>query len=290
LGLDGDVTSRNVPTKATRGALRGRVAVAIDAGANHTCAITARGGVICWGANEYGQLGDGSLSNSFTPQFVNTGALTTGSVATISAGEHHTCVVKTNSSLVCWGANNFGQLGDGSVIGRLRPTSIGGGSLAGQLVASVTAGGFHTCAVLNGGSLSCWGANEDGQLGNGTMETTTRPTQIANGALTNKQIISVNAGRYHTCAITLSYSLVCWGSNNFVQLGNAGIDDPSIPTVIRTGVLAGRQITEVGGGEWHSCARNSEGGIACWGANFDGNNGDGTTIDHEVPVGVLAFP
>lgn len=289
LGLPSDIASRNVPTDAMRGALRNREVIAIDAGENHTCAVISTGAVICWGANEYGQLGDGGTATSFIPQRITTGALANGSVAQISAGEDHTCAVTSIGSLACWGANAFGQLGDGSFVDRSRPTLIGSGALAGQKISLVSAGGFHTCATLKSGAVVCWGANEDGQLGNSTFENNSRPTRIVNGALANKRLIAVNAGRYHTCALTLSYALVCWGSNNFVQLGDAEIDDPTIPTVIRTGALQGKQVIDVRGGEWHTCARDSEGGLACWGANFDGNNGDGTTNDHEVPMAVPAF-
>ena len=133
---------------------------------SHTCAILDDGSVSCWGSNNYGQLGDGTTTDRNTP--TQTSSLGTDRTAVaITAGDYHTCAILDDGSVSCWGCNNYGQLGDGTTTDRNTPTQTS--SLGTDRTAvAITAGAYHTCAILDDGSVSCWGDNGYGQLGDGT--------------------------------------------------------------------------------------------------------------------------
>ena len=151
--------------------------VAITAGGTHTCALTTSGAVLCWGANDSGQLGDGTSLQRLTPTSVT--GLGSG-VAILAAGGgysgSHTCALTIGGSVLCWGANGSGQLGDGTMTPRLTPVSVSG---LGAGVSAISAGGSHTCALRTTGTVQCWGANESGQLGDGTTTQRLMPTAVS---------------------------------------------------------------------------------------------------------------
>ena len=171
-GQLGDRTTidRNTPVEVT--GLSSGVA-AVSAGGSHTCAVTAAGGLRCWGQNWSGQLGDGTgVFGNFSATPVDVVGLTSG-VADVSAGRAHTCAVTTAGGVKCWGLNNNGQLGDGTTIDRNTPVDVTGLTSG---VAAVSTWGAHTCAVTTAGGVKCWGLNASGQLGDGT--TTDRATPV----------------------------------------------------------------------------------------------------------------
>ena len=137
-----------------------RTPVAVSAGFEHTCALLSSGDVECWGANRFGQLGDGSSNDREAPVRVQG---LHGAAVAISAGGRHTCAVLARGEVECWGADYSGQVGDGRVQERAGPVRVRGVSRA----VGVSAGRAYTCAVERGGAVKCWGANAYGQLGNG---------------------------------------------------------------------------------------------------------------------------
>jgi len=223
---DAATPSSSVPVQVT-GLTSGVTAVSV--GNNFACAITARGGVKCWGDNTSGQLGDGSTTSRSVP--VQVAGLTSG-VTSISAGGTEAacfaCAVTSGGNVMCWGAYDEGQLGIPSTTGAT-PVQVQG--IRGAT--SVSVGGFSACAVASGGSVMCWGGDNDGELGNGTMtsanvtENIVRvPVQVS--GLTSG-VTNVSVGFRSACAATQAGVRWCWGDNFAGQLGNGSIGDSPAP-------------------------------------------------------------
>ncbi len=187
----------------------------------------------------------------------------------ISLGSYHTCAIKQDSSLWCWGLNYYGQLGDGTNESKSTPVQIMAG------VSQVSLGGSHTCAVKQDNSLWCWGWNGSGQLGNGTTAPSNTPVQIMTG------VSQVSLGSNHTCAIKQDNSLWCWGNNYSGQLGDGTTEHKKTPVQIMTGV------SQVSSGAWHTCAVKQDNSLWCWGLNYYGQLGDGTNESKSTPVQIM---
>jgi len=222
LGQLGDGgTNTNRPTPVDVSGLTSGVA-SISAGAYHTCAVTTSGAAKCWGYDEYGQLGDGGTNTDKTTP-VDVSGLTSG-VASISAGSNHTCAVTTAGAAKCWGLGNGGRLGNGTNTNQPTPVDVSGLTSG---VASISAGGSHTCAVTTSGAAKCWGSDGNGQLGDGGTNTD-KTTPVDVSGLTSG-VASISAGNNHTCAVTTSGAEKCWGFGNSGRLGNGGTASSSTP-------------------------------------------------------------
>ena len=246
----------------------------IDAGDSHTCAVSTTGAALCWGANAYSQLGDGTLTERNTPVVVQ--GLGSG-VASITAGRNHTCAVTTAGATLCWGSNDFGQLGDETTTLRSVPVAVRGLSSG---VASITAGDSHTCAVTTAGAALCWGLNIYGRLGDGT--TTERSAPVAVHGLSSG-IASITAGLNHTCARTTGGAALCWGLNSSGQLGDGTSTQRTTPVEVQ-GLNSG--VASITVGLNHTCAVTTTGAALCWGLNSFGQLGDGTATERSAPVAV----
>lgn len=246
----------------------------LAAGGQHTCALTAAGGVLCWGSNRYGQLGDGTTTDRLVPSSVPG---LTGSVRAVAAGASHTCALVTNG-VRCWGSNIFAQLGNGHTDG-FSPTPVDVIGL-GADVQALSAGDGYTCALLRGGSLRCWGLNEFGQLGDGTLLMRLAPVQVRRLS-GSAQAVSASGAR-HACAV-VSGGVACWGSNNEGQLGVRRVAQSSTPVLI-----AGlSNVQSVAVGQYHTCALTRTGGVQCWGLNGSGQVGNGAPGYRAQPVSVI---
>jgi len=278
---DGTTIDRSTPVNVV--GLAGGVA-AIAAGGSDTCALTAGGGVKCWGYNQFGQLGDGTTINSSTP--VDVVGLASG-VAAIAAGGYHTCALTAGGGVKCWGENKSGELGDGTTINSSTPVDVVG--LASG-VAAIAAGGSHTCALTAGGGVGtpsrqqfggvkCWGYDLYGQLGDGTIAWSC-PTPVDVVGLASG-VATIAAGGDHTCALTTGGRLKCWGSNRNGGLGDGTAIDSGTPVDV-VGFSTGVAI--IAAGYWHTCALTAGRGVKCWGLNEYGQLGDGTTTQRCTPV------
>jgi alpha-tubulin suppressor-like RCC1 family protein len=202
----------------------------VTAGAEHTCAVTSGGAVKCWGYNTDGQLGDGSSGNQSSP--VDVVGLGSG-VQAISAGGQHTCALTGEGAVKCWGDNTAGQLGVTSVGDQWLPVDVVG---LGSGVQAISAGGQHTCALTSEGAVKCWGDNTAGQLGDDTTQNQTAPVDVV-GLGSGAQAVS--AGLHHTCAMTISGKVECWGANDSGQLGDGTLPVDWSDVDVATDLLAG---------------------------------------------------
>lgn len=242
----------------------------VAAGWKHACAITVVGDVYCWGEGLSGKLGDGGSVDRYAPSKVNLSAATQ-----ISAGYAHTCALRSNGDVYCWGSNSDGQLGFGTAV--TEANQPGFVSLP-QVAVRVSAGRSHSCAVLINGAVYCWGANDWGQLGDGTLIERLTPTPVAALPATAN---TVAAGGDFTCAILVSNALMCWGHNEVGQLGNGTWVNSAVP--VTTSLLSGLP-TSLSAGDKHVCATTDWEVIWCWGQSYGGSLGDGTSQNRATPT------
>ncbi len=236
----------------------------IAGGSAFTCALTLAGSVKCWGANDGGQLGNGSFAESDTP--VGVVGLSSGVVG-LAAGGHFACALTSEGGVKCWGWNDFGQLGNNTNTTSNVPVDVIG--LAGGIV-ELAAGRHHACALTSAGGVKCWGSNELGQLGDNTYTTSNHPVNVVG---LGSEVIGLSLAGQHSCTLTSVGGVKCWGYNGFGQLGNGTNINSSTPVDVTT--LAGG-VVSLAAGERHTCALTSVGGVKCWGDNLFGQIGDGT--------------
>ncbi len=204
--------------------------------------------------------------------------------ATITAGGDHTCAILDDGSVRCWGSNSDGQLGDGTTTSRNTPTALSSWP-SGRTAVAITAGGYHTCAILDDGSVRCWGYNSGGQLGDGTTTSRNTPTAIMWWNPSGRTTAAITAGDYHTCAIFDDGSVRCWGWNDDGQLGDGTTTSRNTSTALSSWP-SGRTAVAITAGDYHTCAILDDGSVRCWGYNNHGQLGDGTSTNRYTPTSV----
>ena len=259
-GIDADLAVRGVTT-----------------GGAHTCAISVDGAVFCWGRNSDGQLGDGSTTNRLTAVRLQRFA-----ADVVVGGVYHTCALTPPGAVQGWGNNGGGALGTGSAPTEDRNTPADVVGLDSDVV-TITAGAEHTCAAKADGTVSCWGMNEHGQLGDGTTDVSGTPTTVA---AAQPGVASLAAGEGHTCALATDGTLTCWGDNTAGQLGDGTNATRTVPAVV-TGLPDG--IITIAAVGQDTCAATTTGEQWCWGDNAYGQLGTGKTADSNVPVHVAGL-
>lgn len=252
---------------------------AISSRFDHTCALAADGGVLCWGANGNGQLGDGTTADSALPVAV---AGLAGIVA-IDTGVDHSCAIDDAGGVWCWGKNDYGQLGDGTIDDASAPVSVAGISSG---AVAIAAGRWHTCAVTDAGAVACWGGDTYGELGDGEPLAAS-PTPVT---ILDAGVVDVAAGDSTTCVITDVGAARCWGKNDDGQLGNGEsgtLVESHVPTDV-VGLASG--VTSISPGYGYTCAV-ADGAAKCWGDNLELTlgNGEGPGFQSAVPVDVVGL-
>ncbi len=288
---DTTTISRLLPTLIdASGVLAGKTVVAVAEGYLHSLALCADGTLAAWGYNVFGQLGNGSAVPSSVPMAVDrTGALAGKTVVAVAAGPFHNLALCADGTVLAWGNNNYGQLGDGSRVTRRVPVRVSPvGVLAGKQVVAVAAAAYSSFALCDDGTVAAWGYNDEGELGNSGSSTSLVPVAVTTtGALSGKRVSALAAGQYHTLALCTDGTLVSWGYNNRGQLGNNSTTSSSQPVVIGSfGALAGKTPVGIGAGAFHSLARCADGTVAAWGSNNLGQLGVAGTVPSPVPVAI----
>ena len=243
----------------------------ISVGAHHICARKNDATVWCWGANKYGQLGNGTRAPSVVPVQSRL-----SKAAAVDVGQFHTCAVRSTTSVWCWGRNNFHQLGHPSPSSRPTPTYV-----PTVRALTVATGGLFTCIVSLSHQSQCWGRNNYGQLASPAGSSRILPVTASRA-----QIASLDAGSEFVCAQTLANTTWCWGRNRFGQLGNGSNVAKSSPQKVQPDSAVGL-LKVVATGDTHACglsATNS--GMWCWGLNSTNQLGDSSGIVRRSGIAV----
>lgn len=267
--------------------------VSVSVGVLTTCALDRAGRAYCWGSNFRGRLGTGDTAGRVVePRPVIDAP---AQLRSISAGGRHQCAVDADGRAFCWGSNEAGQLGAGSINAVNNSTFVVGG----HTFRSISAGLDHTCAVTPDGTAYCWGDNTFNQLGAGTaapcgamVERPCRvaaPVPVAGGL----RFTEVSAGRFHTCGLALDGAAYCWGSNQDGELG-----DPTVPihcVGLPAGVAClrdfpvpvggGLRFTQISAGGMHSCGVTANGAAHCWGLATPDPQTDASALGNAMHAG-----
>jgi alpha-tubulin suppressor-like RCC1 family protein len=268
---DGLTDDNLVPNRVT--ALGNDVAE-VSASDLFACARKGDGTAWCWGGG--GFLGDGTTNNRLLPvQITPLG----NTVAQISTGSAAACARKTDGTLWCWGDNEYGIVGDGTLVDRLSPVQV---TSLGATVAEVSVGDLFACVRKTDGNVFCWGTNDHGQLGDGSTNDHLLPAAVIG---LGKPAVQISANGRHACAVRNDGQLGCWGANNSGEVGDGTLLDRVNPA--KTALLANNVVEVSAGINQDTCARTSDGRIYCWGFNGTGQLGDGTQAPKKIPTQAL---
>ncbi len=248
----------------------------IASGQYHSLAILSNGTVKAWGYNQYGQLGDNTITQKNSPIDV----LNLNNVISVATFRDHNLALLSDGTLRAWGYNQFGQLGDNTTTQQNTPVQVSGITNA----IDIATGGYHSLALLSDGTLRAWGVNSSGQLGDNTTTLRNIPVQVS--GITNA--IAISGGLTHSLALLSDGTIRAWGANSNRQLGDGTSNTRYIPVQV-SGIT---NAISIAAGESHSLALLSDGTIKAWGKNFNGQLGDGTTTSSggiSIPVQVLGI-
>jgi alpha-tubulin suppressor-like RCC1 family protein len=259
----------------------------VSTGNGFACAALSTGEVRCWGIANHGRLGNGSTTGVFTVPVAVSGI---ASAVSVTAGGFFACALMADTTVRCWGDNEYGQLGDGTT--QLRPTPVTVPGLVG--VTQVSAGLSHACALLSDGQVKCWGSDGYGQLGRGfvsPLEPTGSPNTVSWLSTIPVSVVGLTAvaevttGANHSCGRQVNGETFCWGSNREGQLGLGNTSLDPVPTPQRIPELPLLQTIDAGW--WHTCALLFDGTVRCWGPNHNGQLGTGHAGDSLQPSPVV---
>lgn len=284
---NGNTTGSDAPQKVRL--LDGTKVTGIAAGFAHTLALTSTGAVFACGKNDDGELGDGNTTDSDRPMKVVLPAGT--KVIAVAASEHDLAVTSTGSVLA-WGSDLYGELGNGTTGSSDVPVNVE--LPAGTKVTAVAAGSIHSLALTSTGSVFAWGFNEDGELGDASTTNSDVPVKVDLPAGT--KVTAIAAGGYESLALTSTGAVLAWGYNGDGELGDGGTANSNVPVKVDLppgtkvkAIAAGGPLIGVGSyvaGPAHALALTSTGAVYTWGHNADGELGDGGTANSDVPVKV----
>ena len=264
--------------------------VSAAAGYSHRLALCSDGTVAAWGINSNGQLGNNSTSQSNIPVSVTQSDVLAGkTVVSVAAGYCHSLALCSDGTLVAWGQNSSGHLGNGSTEDSWVPALVTQtGVLAGKSVVAVAAGQSHSLALCSDGTVAAWGDNSSGQLGNNSTTQSSVPVLVTQtGVLATKAVVSVAAGYTHSIAVCSDGTVAAWGDNSSGELGNNSKTQSNVPVMVTQSsgyLLYGQTVVSVVAGYNFNLALCSNGMVTAWGLNNYGQLGNGSTTLSKVPV------
>jgi len=290
LGTNGTTASNQPVSVSTPGSLAGKVVASVAGGGSHSLALYLDGTVAAWGLGSSGQLGNGFTAPRYVPDPVNVAGVLAGKkVVAIAAGQLHSLALCSDGTVAAWGSNTYGQLGNSTNSTAINPVAVNtAGVLLGKTVIAIAAGQSHSLALCSDGTLASWGDNSSGQLGSGDTITRNVPVAVSRaGVLSGKTIISIAAGFAHSLVLCADGTLSTWGANTYGQLGVGGAPSSNLPVSVNAvSGLAGKTPVAIAAGDVHNLVRSSDGSLAAWGYNLNGQLGNGSTNNSSVPVSV----
>ena len=249
----------------------------------HSCSILDNGTAICWGHDGNEQLGDGGNSDRHLRPAEPVSSSDGSTYHSIFAKYRRTCALEFSGPLFCWGQNDNGESGDGTTNVYSSPT-IPVEFPANRTVVTVGMGLHHTCAILDDGSLMCWGSDHDGKLGNGLEETSSQYTPVLVDIPDNRNAIAVEGGHTNTCVLFDDGGVMCWGRDHVGQNGDGGSASTTHSPGANVALPENRSAVDLSVGAYHSCAVLDDFSITCWGWNERGQIGDNSTTHAHSPV------
>ena len=297
---NGTNTDSNVPlpVRAAGTPMAGKKIVHVSTGGNFykgsSLALSSEGKVYSWGANDQGQLGNGTATNSNLPVEVKTeGTPMAGKkIVQTAIGVTHSMALDSEGKVYSWGENVNGLLGTGDAIPTLSPVLVrtGGTPMAGKKIVQISAGGAHSMALDSEGNIYAWGWGGEGQLGNGENNNSNVPILVKKEGtgLEGKTIKKVMAGGMFSMVLTSDGSLYSWGKNNYGQIGDGTTNNYNLAVAVKTEgtPMAGKTVVDFSISNEHTVALMSDGQIYAWGRNESGQLGDGTNTASTLPVAV----
>jgi len=266
---DGTTTSRSLPTAMAGGFTD---IISIEGGSSHALGLRSNGTLVAWGNNDRGQLGDGMTTTNRSFPAAVTGLT---NVVAVAGGANHSLAVLTDGTVMAWGSNINGQLGNQ---GPFNPTPAAVNGITNAVAVAAVANTSY--ALLADGSVVAWGRNSSGQLGDGTTTPRSTPGQVS--GLTSG-VVSIEGGGNSCYAVLSDGSVRAWGNNSSGQLGDGTTTNgltPVTPLNLTSGVV------QIAGGFFHAAALKADGTLLTWGGNAEGELGDGTTTNNSTPTAI----
>ena len=289
LGNNGTL-QKNVPVMVIQtGVLANKRVISLAAGTTFSLALCSDGTMAAWGSNTYGQLGDNGEYNSIVPVLVyQAGVLQGKFVTAIAASGSHSLALCSDGTLVAWGDNGHGQLGNNSFaasnVAVLVDTS---GVLGGKTITAIAAGGSNSMVLCSDGTIAAWGEGDMGKLGSSAQGSDCSVPVLVDqtGVLAGKVVTAICAGFTHCMALCSDGTVAAWGQGGYGQLGNNSFAGSSVPVLVtQSGVLAGKTVIAISAGNTHAHALCADGTLTAWGGNANGQLGNNSTTNKNVPV------
>ena len=285
-------TSSSVPVAVnTSGVLAGKTIVGISAANGFALAVSADGKVFSWGANSSGQLGDGTTTNSSVPEQVG-GILSTKTIIAVSAGAGFSMALANDGTVYTWGANTNGDLGNNSTTLSMVPVAVSTfGALSGKTVVGIAGANGYALALASDGTVYGWGTGNLGQLGNGGTSNSSVPVAVSTGAgsaLNGKTVVAIATASSTSAALASDGTVATWGNGAGGQLGTGSSPSSSlVPVAVATsGVLSGKKVVAIGGGNSSFVVLGSDAAAYTWGNGVNGLLGNNSTTTSNSPVAV----
>jgi len=261
----------------------------VDSGYNSSCGMDLTNALYCWGSNENGELGDGSIASTTEPVAVSDGDNVAGTWKPLGLhiAAELACALGTDNAAYCWGLNDYGQLGDGTTDNANEPVAVLNGANSAGTYLTLGTGEYINCGIGTDNEAYCWGYGSGGGVGNDDYNDASSPVAVFDGDNIGGSWTSISAGMYHVCALGTDTHAYCWGDGQSGALGNGDTSTVATPVRVLDGANTGGGFRSISSGYQYACGLGIDNKAYCWGNGDEGRLGNGAEADSDVPVKVL---